>query len=299
MQRKESSTKLTLLMISTFNCISIAPVASRIVGDLGGHTGSKPVAILLITIWELGEALGPFLIAPLSETFGRYPVINVSNLLFITTTVLAALSQTTAMFIAMRALTGMVVASNVLNPAIIGDIFAPEQRGKAMSLIMFATVIGGAVGPAFGGVIAESLGWRAVPWMSVGLAAVSQLLYFIYFRETYKVSILRRRAARLQQKKTDMAAITDDFTEEIGFKKDSLSLKTSIVRPAAVLFSSGVLAALSLFGSSIFSYFYIVAVTLPNILEDIYGLSPAAAGSVFLVNGKINMATVFPAPTLS
>jgi len=45
-----------------------------------------------VTIWELGEAAGPLLIAPLSEMYGQYPVINGANMLFIVATVLAATS---------------------------------------------------------------------------------------------------------------------------------------------------------------------------------------------------------------
>ncbi|CRK22740.1 hypothetical protein BN1708_017967, partial [Verticillium longisporum] len=50
----------------------------------------------------------------------------------------------------------------------------------------------------------------------------------------------------------------------------------------SVLFSSGVLLALSLFGSISFSYFYVMSITLPDILQDIYGFSPALTGSAFI-----------------
>ncbi|EEY23666.1 conserved hypothetical protein [Verticillium alfalfae VaMs.102] len=56
----------------------------------------------------------------------------------------------------------------------------------------------------------------------------------------------------------------------------------SVTRPMSVLFSSGVLLALSLFGSISFSYFYVMSITLPDILQDIYGFSPALTGSAFI-----------------
>lgn len=52
-----------------------------------------------------------------------------------------------------------------------------------------------------------------------------------------------------------------------------------------VLSSSIVLVALSLFGSFVYSQFYVLATTLPIIPKDVYGLSPAAIGSAFLANG--------------
>lgn len=261
-------------------------MASHIVNELDGGNGTKSAAVLLVTIWELGEAAGPLLIAPLSEIFGRYPLINACNVLFIATTMMTALSQSTTMLITTRAVTGMAVASNVLNPAIVGDIFVSDQRGAVMSLVMFASLVGGTIGPAVSGMVAQSLGWRAVIWMGVGLAGICQLVFFTCFRETYKVTILRKRAAK-QQKETGKSSTTSDFGKETRLEKGFDGLRTSIVRPVAVLFDSGVLAALSLFGAVIYSYLYIVSVTLPDILEDIYGFTPAETGWTFLANGKL------------
>lgn len=271
---------------STFTCMSVVPVASRIVNDLDGGSGRKSASALLVTIWELGEAAGPLLIAPLSEVFGRYPLMNAANVMFITATALAAMSQSTTLLIATRALTGFAVASNVLNPAIVGDMFHSEQRGTAMSLIMFAPLIGGAVGPAIGGAVTETLGWRAVLWISAILACVCEVVFLTYFRETYKVPILRRRAARLREEAGN-TSLTTVFGKPGSDEKSLSSLRTSVVRPAVVLFGSGVLMALSLFGSVVFAYFYVLSVTLPDILEQRYALSPALTGSAFLSNSKL------------
>src|SRR3569833_1954369 len=180
-----------LTALSTFTCISVVPVATRITDDLDGGEASKSASVLLVTIWELGEAAGPLLIAPLSEMYGRYPLMNFCNSLFVACIILAAVSQSTTLFITARALTGLAVASNVLNPAIVGDMFAPESRGVAMSTIMFAPLIGGAIGPAIAGAVAQSTGWRQVLWMSAALAGACELLFLFCFRETYKVPILR------------------------------------------------------------------------------------------------------------
>ncbi|PSR82809.1 major facilitator superfamily domain-containing protein [Coniella lustricola] len=191
----------------TFTCISVVPIATNIVDDLehssrnrsgSAHYDTAAAAVLLVTIWELGEAAGPLLIAPLSELYGRYPVLNAANALFIVCTALTALSPTTSVIIAARALTGLAVASNVLAPAIVGDMFPSEQRGAAMSLIQLAPLTGGAVGPAIAGAIAESAGWRQCVWMGVALAVACEVAVVLFFRETYKVPILRNKAARLR-----------------------------------------------------------------------------------------------------
>ncbi|OLN87074.1 putative transporter C1529.01-like protein 7 [Colletotrichum chlorophyti] len=262
----------------TFTCISVVPIAGHIIGDLGEDESSKATAsALLVTIWELGEAAGPLLIAPLSEIYGRYPVMNAANILFITATVLAALSTSTGLLIGARALTGLAVASNVLNPAIIGDMFVPENRGSAMSMVSLAPLVGGAVGPMISGAIAQNLGWRKVLWLSAGLATTCELLFLTYFRETYKMTILRRRAANHADEHGAPLhpAGVDDH-------KSLLKLWESVKRPGLVLFKSHVLLALSLFGSITFAYFYVMSISLPNILQDVYGFSPTLTGLSFM-----------------
>jgi len=269
----------------TFTCIGVVPVAERIIVDLEGKE-SKSASILLVTIWELGEAAGPLLIAPLSEIYGRYPVFNVANLVFILGVVLAALSQTSGVLIFCRFLTGFAVASNVLNPAIIGDIYPSEQRGSGMSLIMLAPFLGGAIGPTISGAIAEKFGWRMILWMSAVIAITCEALFFTLLRETYKVPILQRRAARLRKEK-------GDETLKCAFERENArllwwsTLRTTIRRPFVVLFHSSVLQIMSLYGGAVFSFYYILATTFPDILREVYGFSPTMIGVSFLSFSKI------------
>lgn len=267
--------------IRTFTCISVVPIATRIVDDLDrGKAATSSASVLLVTIWELGEAAGPLLIAPLSEVYGRYPVMNAANVLFIAFTVLAALGQTTAVVITARALTGLAVASNVLSPAIIGDMFAPEGRGAAMSVVQLAPLVGGCVGPAVAGAVAQTAGWRRTLWVGAGLAAACEVMFLTCFRETYKVPILRRRAGRLRRETGD-AALRTEFDVGDG-RRGWQVMWGSVMRPWVVLRSSFVLQVLSLFGSFVFAYYYIMSTTLPSILQERYGFTPAATGLAFV-----------------
>lgn len=197
------------------------------------------------------------------------------------------------MFIAARALNGLAVASNVLNPAIVGDMFVTEQRGRAMSLIMLAPLLGGAVGPSVAGVLSERIGWRNVLWLDTALAAICEILYLIFFRETYEVKILRKRASRLRKEtgNENLRTMYCREDEKIGFSK----LKDAVLRPFLVLYDSAVLQILSLFGSVAFAYFYVMSTTLPDILEEIYHLSEAVAGVSFISFSKslINHISVY------
>lgn len=210
---------------------------------------------MLVTVWELGEAAGPLIIAPLSETFGRYPVFNIANILFIVGVALAALSPTANLFIFSRFLTGFAVASNVLNPAIIGDIFPSESRGAGMSLVMLAPLVGGAIGPAISGAIAETLGWRKILWISLVVAVVCEGLFFILLRETYKVPILRRKAARLRKETNNESLKCAWDSEKVGVASWKEQLRASFTRPVSVLLDSTVLQIMSFYGGFVFAFY--------------------------------------------
>lgn len=249
--------------------------------DLEGHK-DKSAAVIFVTIWELGEAAGPLLIAPLSELFGRWPLYNVCNLILIAGIVMTAWSQSIEMLIFSRFLCGCAVAGNVLNPAVVADIWPSKSRGKAMSAVMLAPLLGGAIGPAVAGALAKETGWREVMWLACGLAGVCELLYLTLFKETYKVAILRRRAARLRNE-TGNNFLRTEFDEE-GSKSNTAM--NSMIRPFIVISGSFVLQIFSLWGALIFSFFYVMSTTLPDFLADVYGFDEAQRGVAFLSFSK-------------
>ena len=262
----------------TFTCVGIVPVASEVVKDIEGRE-SKSASVLFVTIWELGEAAGPLFIAPLSEHFGRYPVYNTCNALFIGGILMTALGHDSGLVIFSRFLTGCAVASNVLNPAIIGDIFPSESRGQAMSAVMLAPLLGGAIGPAIAGALAKATGWREIMWMALGLATFCEIVFLSLFRETYKPVILQRRAARLRKETGDETLKTDFKDEDAG---EGSTILSSMVRPLLVIYSSFVLKIMSLWGALVFSFFYIMSTTLPDMLHDVYGFDERQRGLAFL-----------------
>ncbi|KAF2480130.1 putative major facilitator superfamily transporter [Neohortaea acidophila] len=268
-----------MAMTVTFTCIGIVPVAGAVVKDLEGHR-DKSASVLLVTIWELGEAAGPLFIAPLSEIFGRWPTYNAANALFVVGILISVFSQSIDLLIFSRFLTGCAVATNVLNPAIVGDMFPSENRGSAMAAMMLAPLIGGAMGPTVAGGLAQATGWREVLWLAIGLAGVCELAFILFFRETYKPTILRRRAARLRRETGDDGYKTA-FDRE-GTDSSTMTVLKAMARPAKVIYSSSLLQILSIWGALVFAMFYVFSTSLPDMLQDLYDFSPALTGVSFL-----------------
>jgi multidrug resistance protein len=142
----------------------IAPAVQQIMDDY--HTASPTFATFSVSIFVLGFASGPLLLAPLSELYGRVIVYNITNLLFLVFTLSCALSPNEGAFLGFRFLSGFVgVATITIGSGTIADLMPREERGKAVSVWSVGTILGPTLGPVVGGYIAEVAGWRWVFWI--------------------------------------------------------------------------------------------------------------------------------------
>ncbi|TGO34114.1 hypothetical protein BHYA_0212g00190 [Botrytis hyacinthi] len=125
--RKWSIISCTALMFMLVNLgtITIVPAVPRVLEEF--HVTNELHSTLLVSIWELGEVFGPFLVGPLSEIYGRMPVYHVGNILFILCLTGGALSTNMSTLIAFRFLCGLFVCSVTLGPSIVGDLFRKED----------------------------------------------------------------------------------------------------------------------------------------------------------------------------
>ena len=119
------------------------------------------MATFVVSVYILGFAMGPLVIAPLSEMFGRVLIYNVCNALFTIFTIACALATNMNMLIGFRFLAGAVGVAPLTNGAgTIADMMAPEKRGGAMAIWAMGPLLGPVIGPVAGGFLAEDLGWR-------------------------------------------------------------------------------------------------------------------------------------------
>lgn len=141
----------------------LAPGVELVMKDF--DTNSTTFATFVVSIFVLGFACGPLLLAPLSELYGRVIIYNVSNVLFLCFTILCAVSQNQSMLLTFRFLSGFAgVATITIGPGTIADIIPRETRGKAVSVWSVGTILGPMIGPIIGGYVAEVAGWRWMFW---------------------------------------------------------------------------------------------------------------------------------------
>ncbi len=124
----------------------------------------------------LGFSLGCLIYGPLSDRYGRKPVLMLGLALYVLAGVLSALSPDLGTLVTWRFLQGMGASSGmVLARAIILDRWTGEQASRAISWIMMITFLTPVIAPLIGGYVASLGYWPGVFWLQAGAGAVCLL----------------------------------------------------------------------------------------------------------------------------
>lgn len=243
------------------------------------HSTNSLYQTLLISIWELGETVGPFFLGPLSEIYGRAAVANVSNFAFVAFCAGTAASVDIRMLIAFRFLTGGAVSSPFIGPGVVADMFPREKRGLAMSLISSAGTLGPAIGPIAGSYLGQYAGWQWTFWLPTIMQAVLSVGFLLIYRETYKVILLTRRARNVNDGGMTLQRVKKHYRKDGSVWK---RLLTGITRPLGLLISSPVLALVALYSSLNNGLVYIAMTQIAPLFQGQYGFSEGASGIAYL-----------------
>ena len=135
---------------------------------------SVPTVQMGLTMGMIGLALGQFLLGPISDRYGRRPVLICSTLLFIFAATVSIFSPTIHFFVACRLFQGIGASGGYfLARTIPADVYQGRGLAKLMALIGAINGIAPASAPVIGGVTAEAFGWKGI---FVVLAAFAVLL---------------------------------------------------------------------------------------------------------------------------
>ncbi len=148
------------------------PSLPSMVADLG-TTVSRVQLTLSAFLW--GFAAAQLIYGPLSDRFGRKPVLLVGLVIYTLASVGCILAPTVEWLIAGRFAQAVgACAGPVLSRAIVRDIYGPERAAKVLAYIGSAMALLPALAPVLGGWIHTHFGWKAqfIALLLFGLATL-------------------------------------------------------------------------------------------------------------------------------
>ena len=169
-----AGTMLALLLAALDQTI-VGTAIPRIVADLNGLDRLAWVTTAyLVTSTTMTPIAGK-----LGDLFGRKPFLLAGMIGFVAASALCVLSQDMTQLIVFRGIQGLfggVLFATVFT--VIGDLFPPDQRGRAQGLFGAVFGLSSILGPTTGGFITDHWSWRWVFEVNipVGIIAVSVVL---------------------------------------------------------------------------------------------------------------------------
>jgi len=163
-----------LVTLSTFVDLVAYAVAFPVLPDFAGRLGATPTTIgLLFGAFGLTLLLVSIPMGAVSDRIGRRAPLVAGLLALAGATALFGLARTLPMLFLARLVQGGADAiAWVVGFALIADLYAPEERGRAMGFVMSGTSFGVLIGPSIGGWLYE-LGGIELPFMAVAAATPS------------------------------------------------------------------------------------------------------------------------------
>ena len=129
----------------------------------------------------LGIALGQLIIGPLSDAYGRKPLLLLTLGGYLVATVVAFVSMNIETFIVARFFMGFFAAGgDVVGRAIIRDLYRGRSMQKLLAQVYLIQAIAPIVGPILGAQITEFAGWKLV-FLAFGLLVLVLLLAALWF----------------------------------------------------------------------------------------------------------------------
>lgn len=276
------------------------PALNQLARDLNV---SASLINLTLTSYMIFQGLAPTIFGDLADMAGRRPAYIIGFIIYIAACIGIALQNSFAALFILRCLQSTGSSGTIaLGSGIVADISTASERGTYMGWATAGILIGPAIGPIIGGVLAQFLGWRSIFWFLVILAGVFLVPFIIFFPETgrnvvgdgsippqgWNMSVVNYLAARKAAKQAPSLARTIS-QQSVHSARAVLATKRKLRFPNPLHTLSIVcekdMGLLLFYNSLVYTAFYDVTATIPYLFAQTYGFNDLQIGLCYIPFG--------------
>ena len=164
--RQKSEFEFIVIMAALMSLVSLAidallPAMTNIGATIGITDATNNQ--LLITMIFLGLGFGQLISGPLSDSYGRKPIIYIGFIVFAFASLICVFSTSLEMMIAGRIAQGIgLSAPRTISIAMIRDRFSGNYMAKVMSFVVAIFILVPVVAPALGKIMLDLYGWQSI-----------------------------------------------------------------------------------------------------------------------------------------
>lgn len=151
---------------------------------------------LLVTMIFLGLGVGQLFFGPISDSFGRKPVVYVGFIIFLVASIICLYAPSLEVMVVGRIFQGIgLSAPRTISISIIRDTYKGDYMAKVMSFVVAFFILVPVVAPAIGKLILDAAGWEAIFVVQLVFALIVALWFWKRQPETlhpeYKIPFTR------------------------------------------------------------------------------------------------------------
>jgi DHA1 family bicyclomycin/chloramphenicol resistance-like MFS transporter len=185
-ERTSSRTMLLLLVTMT----GVAPISLYMLVPalpMLATTFDRDISVaqMTVSLFMVGLALSQIVVGPLSDRYGRRPVLLGGLGLMVAASVGASFAASLPQLIAARFLFALGGASGMMmSRAIIRDLYSRDRIASMISLVIGVMMIAQMLSALVGGLIEVNFGWRAVLYVITAMSILVTLFIALALPET-------------------------------------------------------------------------------------------------------------------
>ncbi len=201
-----SARKIVLLVLcclatflTAYSAGAYSPPADLMAADFDT---SRTVVIVGITTFCVGFGFAPMALAPLSETWGRYPIFVGAGIVYLVFQLLCSFMSHVAGMLVCRFFVGAgaSVFSAVVG-GVLADLWGNEKRNTPMAIFSGCVLLGTGAGPLFSSILISAIknrtaAWKWTFWHQAIMNAVLVGCFIFFFKES-RASVLLTRKAKI------------------------------------------------------------------------------------------------------
>lgn len=230
---------------------------------------SAEVGTLCLSLYILGFAIGPMLLAPLSEYYGRNTVYFGSWFILVVFNIPIAVAPNIGTVLVCRFIQGFGGSAPLTNTGgSVSDVWERNSSGNAMMIYGLSSTFGPPFALVISGYIALQMGWRWLFWVYLIITGALWLIMIFTLPETRHSTLLERKANHVRKllAKEGFAEAAERISDmhSKGQKRTLHGLfATNLTRPFRFLFTEPITMAAAAYNGFIYGVVYLFNEAFP------------------------------------
>jgi len=200
---KRSQLEFVVLMAALMSIVSIAiDAVLPALPNIGAHISSASDAEnqKLITAIFLGLGFGQLLFGPLSDSFGRKPVVYFGFGVFVIASIICITTRNFEMMLFGRVLQGVGLSSaRTMSIAMVRDSYSGDHMAKILSIVVMTFILVPVIAPMLGQFLLVQFGWKSIFTVNLIFGALVMLWFWRRqpetlhekYKKTFRLSIFK------------------------------------------------------------------------------------------------------------